>query len=76
MKLEFKKVIKESTLRKVIAIIAAYHPQACYEGRYYVVLKNGRIVGCIALVKQAWYMTELKHLFVKDEDLPRRYSGI
>ncbi len=68
MKLEFKKVIKEATLNKVKELIVGYHPQACLEGRYYVAVKEGKIVGCISVAKRAWYMTELKHLFVKEED--------
>jgi N-acetylglutamate synthase-like GNAT family acetyltransferase len=73
MKLAFKKVIRESTFCKVRKLIVGYHPQARFEGRYYVVLKDGRIAGCVSLVKRAWYLTELKHLFVKEEE---RGSGI
>jgi len=68
MKLEFKRVIRETTLGRIQEIIAASHPQACLEGRYYVALKDGKIAGCTALVRRAWYVTELKHLFVKEED--------
>lgn len=73
MRLEFKKVIREATLGKIKDILAGCHPQACFEGRYFVALKDGRIAGCIALVQRAWYVTELKHIFVKEDD---RGSGI
>ncbi len=67
MKFEFKKVVKETTLRKIIKTIAECNPNACIEGRYFVALNDGRIAGWIALVRRAWYITELKHLFVKEE---------
>ncbi len=68
MKLEFKKVIKDDTLSKIREVIQSYNARACFEGRYYFALKGGRIAGCICLVDRGWYMTELKHLFVKDGD--------
>lgn len=67
MKLEFKKVIKEATLLKMREIIEGYHTHACFEGHYYFALNEGKIAGCVCLVERGWYMTELKHLFVKDE---------
>ncbi len=73
MKLEFKKVVKKTTLGKIREIIEGYHSHACLEGRYYVALKGGKIAGCISVAKRAWYMTELKHLFVKEEE---RGNGI
>lgn len=68
MKLEFRKVIKEATLCKIREIIEGYNPPACFEGLYYVAVKDGWIVGCVSLVERGWYMTEIKHLFVKKED--------
>ncbi len=67
MKFEFKKVVKETTLRKIIKAIAECNPQACIEGRYFVALNDGRIAGWVAVARRAWYITELKHLFVKEE---------
>lgn len=68
MKLEFKKVIKDDTLNKIKKVIQSFNTRACFEGRYYFALKGGRIAGCICLVDRGWYMTEMKHLFVKDGD--------
>lgn len=67
MKLEFKKVITDATFLKIMRIIEGYHPRACFEGWYYFALESGKITGCICLAERGWYMTELKHLFVKDE---------
>lgn len=67
MKLEFKKVVKKTTIRKIVKAIAECNPKACVEGRYFVALSDGRIAGWVALVRRAWYITELKHLFVIEE---------
>ena len=67
MKLEFKKVITDATLSKIREVIEGYHSHAHFEGRYYFALKEGWIAGCVCLVRRGWYMTELKHLFVKEE---------
>lgn len=73
MKLLFKKVIKRATIFRIREIIEGYHALAVFEGRYYVTLKDGRIAGCVSLVERGWYMTEIKHLFVKEE---YRASGV
>ncbi len=48
-------------------MIRVYNPRAAFEGRYYVVVGEGKIKGCVSLARRSWCLTEVRHLFVKEE---------
>lgn len=65
--MEFKKVHKFKTLQRVREMITFYNPSADIYGNYYVALGEGRMLGCVCLTKLSWYLTEVRHLYVKPE---------
>ena len=70
--LEFKRV-RESGLPELERLLSAYNPNAVIQGRYYMVVEEGTIKGVVGLLWRSWYLTELRHLYVKPEF---RRSGV
>ncbi len=64
---EFRRVVKKRTLDIVKEMVRGYNPRAAFEGRYHVAVGEGRIKGCVSLARRSWYLTEVKHLFVREE---------
>jgi GNAT superfamily N-acetyltransferase len=64
--LEFKRA-KGEQLSEVGTIISTYNPTAVIQRRYYIVIEDGIIKGCVGLIRRAWFMTEIKHLYVKEQ---------
>lgn len=65
--MDFKKAKKIRTFNKVRDMLASCNPDAILSGRYYVAVNDGRILGCVGLERISWYLTEIKHLFVREE---------
>lgn len=64
--MEFRKA-EEKELEEVFATLHEYNPDARFNARYYVAAENGAIKGCVGLIRRAWFMTEIKHLYVKEQ---------
>jgi GNAT superfamily N-acetyltransferase len=64
---EFKKVIKPFTFRKLKEMVSAYNDGAGITGRYYAAVEDGVIKGCVGILFRSWYMSEIRHLFVSPE---------
>jgi GNAT superfamily N-acetyltransferase len=64
--LEFKRV-RESGLPELEMLLCAYNPNAVIHGRYYMAVEEGAIKGVVGLLWRSWYLTELRHLYVKPE---------
>ncbi len=65
--MEFKKVIKPFTFRKVKEMVSAYNDGASITGRHYAAVEDGVIKGCVGILFRSWYMSEIRHLFVLPE---------
>jgi ribosomal protein S18 acetylase RimI-like enzyme len=70
--LEFKRV-RESGLPELERLLSAYNPNAVIQGRYYMAVEDGKIKGFVGVLWRGWYLTELRHLYVKPEF---RRSGV
>ncbi|HAK87647.1 MAG: hypothetical protein A2X55_08995 [Nitrospirae bacterium GWB2_47_37] len=64
---EFKKIVSEEGLMRVREMLSGHIPQIKPAYRYYIAVEDGKIKGCVGLKRQTWYMTEIKHLYVKEE---------
>ncbi len=65
--MEFKKVMKPFTFKKVRKMVSEYSAGAGISGRYYTAVDEGIIKGCVGILLRSWYMSELRHLFVRPE---------
>lgn len=65
--LGFKKIVSEDGLMKVIEMLSGHIPHVKPASRYYIAAEDGKIKGCVGLKRQTWYITEIKHLYVKEE---------
>ena len=72
MPLEFKKV-RDEDRALVEELLFAHNPHAVIQGRYYMAVEDGVIQGIVGLLWRSWYLTELRHLDVKQES---RRKGI
>ena len=66
MPAEFKKVRDEDRAR-VEELLFAHNPNAVIQGSYYMAVEDGVIKGIVGLLRRSWYLTELRHLYVKPE---------
>ena len=58
---------------RVESILLDHNPDAVIQGRYYMATENGEIKGVVGLLHRSWYMTEIRHLYVKPK---YRRSGV
>jgi len=58
---------REKNRKKIKELLSHYAPDLQIRGRYYVAEKDGMTVGIIGLLFRSWYMTEIRHLYVKKE---------
>ena len=63
---EFKRV-RDGDRARAEDLIFAYNPGAIIQGRYYMAVEDDAIKGVVGLLWRSWYLTELRHLFVKPE---------
>ena len=63
---EFKRV-RDDERAHVEDLLFTYNPSAVIQGRYYMALEDDAIKGIVGLLWRSWYLTELRHLFVKPE---------
>ncbi len=63
---EFKKA-RGDGLERVAELLYAHNPDAVIQGRYYMAVKDGEIKGFVGLLQRSWFLTELRHLYVKPE---------
>ena len=66
MPLEFKKV-RDEDRATVEELLFAHNPDAVIQGRYYMAVEDGVIKGIVGPLRRSWYLTELRHLYVKPE---------
>ena len=66
MPLEFKKV-RDEDRALVEELLFTHNPNAVIQGRYYTAVEDGVIKGIMGLLWRSWYLTELRHLYVKPE---------
>ena len=64
--LEFKRA-KGSEFPEVERLLCTHNPNAVIQGRYYTAREGGAIKGVVGLLWRSWYLTELRHLYVKPE---------
>ena len=48
-------------------LLFAYNPNAIVQGRYYLAVADGVIAGIVGLLQRSWYLSEIRHLFVRPE---------
>jgi len=68
MTLELKRATKPATLQKIkdwLRECNGYDP--VISGRYFVAVREGRLEGCVCLLRRSWYLTEIRHLYVLPE---------
>ncbi|MDA8170716.1 MAG: GNAT family N-acetyltransferase [Nitrospiraceae bacterium] len=63
---EFKKA-REDDFPEVQRLLFAHNPNAVIQGRYFMAVEDGVIKGIVGLLWRSWYLTELRHLYVKPE---------
>ncbi|MDA8089535.1 MAG: GNAT family N-acetyltransferase [Nitrospiraceae bacterium] len=63
---EFKRV-RDGERARAEDLLFVYNPGAVIQGRYYMAVGNDVIKGVVGLLWRSWYLTELRHLFVKPE---------
>lgn len=66
MPAEFKKA-RGDDLARVGELLFAHNPDAVIQGRYYMALDDGEVMGFVGILQRSWYLTELRHLYVKPE---------
>ncbi|MDA8091544.1 MAG: GNAT family N-acetyltransferase [Nitrospiraceae bacterium] len=66
MSTEFKKV-RDEDCAAVRELLFAHNPGAVIQGRYYMAVEDGVIKGIVGLLWRSWYLSELRHLYVKPE---------
>lgn len=74
MTLQLKKAVKPATLQRITDWLKECNGLApAISGRYYVAIREGRIEGCVCLLRRSWFATEIRHLYVLPE---RRGHGV
>lgn len=67
-----QKVVSDSAKALVTALVQEQiRADARIEGTYYVEMANGQIIGLVCLRPLSRYLTEVKHLWVRDTDRNR-----
>ena len=64
--LEFKRV-RGNEFPEVESLLSTYNPSAVIQGRYYSAKEGGTIKGVVGVLWRSWYLTEIRHLYVKSE---------
>jgi GNAT superfamily N-acetyltransferase len=59
------KRVAEDDLPDVKGLLLAYNPDAVIRGRYYMAVEDSVIKGVIGILWRSWYLTELRHLYVR-----------
>lgn len=66
--MELKKVTTEEGQQLVEAMVRDYNDDPVFQGIYYVAVDDsGEVLGCVGLKRRAWFMTEIRHLYVRPE---------
>ncbi|MBI5178189.1 MAG: GNAT family N-acetyltransferase [Nitrospinae bacterium] len=74
MSLEFKRAVKPATLQRIKDWLKECNgSDPVISGGYFVAVKEGRIEGCVCLLRRSWFLTEIRHLYVLPE---RRGHGV
>jgi GNAT superfamily N-acetyltransferase len=54
-------------LSRAVELLLAHNPDAVVQGDYYIATEDSEIEGLVGLLQRSWYLTELRHLYVKRE---------
>lgn len=65
--MELKKIESEEGAMLINAMVRDYSPNAQTSGVYYVAVEDGEVLGCVGLKRRAWFITEIRHLYVRAE---------
>ena len=63
---EFKEA-QGCDLSGVEELLLSHNPNAFVQGHYYMVNEDGKLSGIVGLLQRSWYLSEVRHLFVRPE---------
>lgn len=64
---EFRRV-RDDDLPEIRELLCTYYnPGADTQGRYFMAVEGDSVLGVVGLLRRSWYLTELRHLYVKPE---------